>query len=242
MTVTRSPGTPRVRRRPSKQGAVLSEELIVTTALRLMTVHGEGGLSVRRLGAALGADPTALYRYFSGTDDLLLAVADELIGRSLAGWEASGDWRQDLRAIGRRIRDSYLDCPQVAVLTMYRTTGRRNEAGSINAILGVLRGAGFPDAEAVRLYHALVDQGMASAAQQACWEALPPPARQAEYAVWDRDYPGLPPETHPHLTAVAPLLRREMRCNSYDYSLELFLDAAEARLRELRPRKTRARR
>ncbi|UGT44935.1 TetR/AcrR family transcriptional regulator [Nocardia yamanashiensis] len=241
MTQTRSPGTPRVRRRPSKQGAVLSEQLIVETALRLMTVHGEGGLSVRRLGAAIGADPTALYRYFSGTDDLLLAVADELIGRSMSGWEPSGDWRQDLRSIGHRIRDSYLDCPQVAMLTMYRTTGRRNEATSVNAILGVLRRAGFPDEEAVRLYHTLVDQGLASAALQACWAALPAAAQQAECTVWDSTYPALPPETYPNLTALAPLLRREMRGHSYDYALELFLDAAEARLRLLRPRKTRAR-
>lgn len=220
---------------------MLSEELIVDTALRMMSEHGAGGLSVRRLGAALGADPTALYRYFAGTDDLLLAVADELIGRSIAGWTPSGDWRQDLRAIGQRIRDSYLDCPQAAVLTMYRTTGRRNEATSINTILGVLRGAGFPDDEAVRLYHVLVDQGMASAAQQACWAAMPDPAQQAEYEVWDHRYPALPPQTHPHLTAVAPLLQREMRRNSYDYALELFINAAEARLRVLRPRKSRAR-
>ncbi|WP_084514279.1 TetR/AcrR family transcriptional regulator C-terminal domain-containing protein [Nocardia acidivorans] len=192
----------------------------------------------------MGADwarPWALYRYFKGTDDLLLAVADELIGRAIAGYVPTGDWRQDLRAIGHRIRDGYLDCPQVATLTMYRTTGRAREAESINTILGVLRGAGFPDAESVRLYHALVDQGMASAAQESCWSALPDTAREAEYRVWDETYPALSPQTYPHLVAVAPLLRDEMRCNSYDYALELFLDAAAARLQALRPRKSRAR-
>ncbi|WP_067538323.1 TetR/AcrR family transcriptional regulator [Nocardia crassostreae] len=242
MTDQRSPGAPRRRRRPSKQGAILSEELIVDTALRLMKEHGAGGLSVRRLGAALGADPTALYRYFTGTDDLLLAMADQLIGRANAGWTPSGDWRADLRAIGLRIRDSYLDCPQVALLIMYRTTGRRHEAASIDTILGVLRGAGFPDGEAVRLYHVLVEQGMAYAAQHACWAALPPDAKQADYAIWDETYPALPADTHPNLTAVATLLQPEMRRNSYDYALELFLDAAAARLLTLRPGKSRARR
>ncbi|GAB4586354.1 TetR/AcrR family transcriptional regulator [Nocardia sp. IFM 10818] len=242
MSDSRSPGAPRRRRRPSKQGAILSEELIVETALRLMKEHGAGGLSVRRLGAALGADPTALYRYFAGTDDLLLAVGDLLIGRSLAGWQPTGDWLQDLRAIGHRIRDSYLDCPQVAALTMYRTTGRRHEATAINTILGVLRGAGFPDEEAVRLYHVLVEQGMSSGTQQACWAALPPAAKQADFRIWDEIYPALPAETHPHLTALSPLLQPEMRRNSYDYALELFLDAAAARLEALRPKKTRTRR
>ncbi|WP_330180792.1 TetR/AcrR family transcriptional regulator [Nocardia sp. NBC_01503] len=241
MSDLRTPGKPRQRHRPSKQGAILSEELIVDTALRMMREHGAGGLSVRRLGAALGADPSALYRYFKGTDDLLLAVADELIGRTMAEYAPTGDWRRDLRTIGHRIRDGYLDCPQVATLTMYRTTGRAKEAESINTVLGVLRGAGFPDEEAVRLYHALVDQGMASAAQESCWSAMPESARAAEYRVWDEIYPALAPKTYPHLVAVAPLLRDEMRRKSYDYALELFLDAAAARLQALRPRKSRAR-
>ncbi|MGW1927670.1 molybdopterin-dependent oxidoreductase, partial [Streptomyces massasporeus] len=93
----------RRRRRPTKQGAVLSERLIVETALRLVEQHGAAALSVRRLGAALAADPTALYRYFRNTDALLLALADELIGRAQEGWTATGDWRADLRAIGNPV-------------------------------------------------------------------------------------------------------------------------------------------
>src|SRR6476646_4497034 len=73
------PPTARQRRRPTKQGVVLSEELIVATALRLIEEHGAEALSVRRLGRALGADPSSLYRYFRHTDDLMLAIADELI-------------------------------------------------------------------------------------------------------------------------------------------------------------------
>ncbi|MDX3213763.1 helix-turn-helix domain-containing protein, partial [Streptomyces scabiei] len=54
----------RRRRRPTRSGVVLSEELIVDTALRLVGEHGPEALSVRRLGTALGCDPSALYRYF----------------------------------------------------------------------------------------------------------------------------------------------------------------------------------
>lgn len=56
----------RRRRRPTRQGTVLSEALIVDTALRLLREHGGGGLTARRLGLALGADPSTLYRYFAG--------------------------------------------------------------------------------------------------------------------------------------------------------------------------------
>lgn len=93
----------RRRRRPTGQGVVLSQRLIVETALRLVSQHGAEALSVRRLGAALGCDPSSVYRYFRSSDDLLLAVADELIGRAVQGWEPTGDWRTDLRALGLRV-------------------------------------------------------------------------------------------------------------------------------------------
>ena len=113
----------RKRRRPTKQGAVLSEQLIMETALRLLRHHGSAGLSVRRLGAALGADPSTLYRYFRGIDDLTLAIADELIGRSFRGWEPTGDWWRDLSSHGIRSHAAYLDHPQSAVLSASRVSG-----------------------------------------------------------------------------------------------------------------------
>ncbi|MGQ4331589.1 TetR/AcrR family transcriptional regulator, partial [Streptomyces hayashii] len=51
----------RRRRRPTRSGVVLSEDLIVETALRLIGEHGPEALGVHRLGTALGCDPSALY-------------------------------------------------------------------------------------------------------------------------------------------------------------------------------------
>ncbi|MER5826286.1 TetR/AcrR family transcriptional regulator, partial [Streptomyces mirabilis] len=151
------PPAARRRRRPTKTGVVLSEELIVETALRLLKEHGADALTVRRLGLALGADPTALYRYFRDTDDLLLAIADELIGRTLRTWRPAGDWRADLRELGLRMHAGALSHPQAAVLSSYRVTGRVHEIEAVETILGVLRRAGFPDPDAVRIYHAYRD-------------------------------------------------------------------------------------
>ncbi len=106
----------RQRRRPTRAGTVLSEEMIVHTALRVLREHGSTGLTARRLGAALGADPSTLYRYFAGMDELTRAIGDELMGRALAGWTASGEWRADLRALGRAIHAAYLAHPQGCLL------------------------------------------------------------------------------------------------------------------------------
>ncbi|MFB8117544.1 TetR/AcrR family transcriptional regulator [Streptomyces sp. NPDC055962] len=223
----------RRRRRPTKQGTVLSEQLIVETALRLIGEHGAAALTVRRLGAALGCDPSALYRYFRDTDELLLAVADELIGRTLRAWRPTGDWRADLRSLGLRMHADYLAHPQAAMLTCSRVTGRTHEVRSVEAILGVLRGAGFPDAEAVRIYHVFVDQTLSFAALDASTLVLSEQARAQEVRAWPEVYARQPEATHPHIAATAPVLVAEMGRSGYPAALEMMLAAASARLLHL---------
>ncbi|MCI3242198.1 MULTISPECIES: TetR/AcrR family transcriptional regulator [Streptomyces] len=224
------PPAARRRRRPTKQGVVLSEELIVETALRLIEEHGADALSVRRLGRALGADPSSLYRYFRHTDDLMLAITDELIGRTLSTWRPTGDWRADLRDLGLRMHAGALAHPRAAVLSSYRVTGRVHEIQAVETILGVLRDAGFPDPDAVRIYHAFVDQALAFGAFDSASVALPQAAREAETAVWRATYARLPADTHPHIAATAHHLVTDMSHSSYPAALDLLLSAATTRL------------
>ncbi|MFI6353982.1 TetR/AcrR family transcriptional regulator [Streptomyces sp. NPDC050743] len=228
------PAAARQRRRPTKQGVVLSEELIVETALRLIEEHGADALSVRRLGRALGADPSSLYRYFRHTDDLMLAIADELIGRTLRTWRPTGDWVADLRDLGLRMHAGALAQPRAAMLSAHRVTGRAHEIQAVESILGVLRRAGFPDPEAVRIYHAFVDQALAFGALDSAGTALPRTAREAEAEVWRSTYGRLPAGTHPHIAATAPHLVATMRSSSYPAALELLLTAARTRLDHIR--------
>ncbi|MCT4353543.1 TetR/AcrR family transcriptional regulator [Streptomyces sp. Je 1-79] len=225
------PESARRRRRPTKQGAVLSEQLIVETALRMLAEHGSTGLTARRLGLALGADPSTLYRYFAGMDDLTLAVGAELIGRALNGWTATGDWRHDLRRLGLRIHRAYLAHPQAAMLTASRVTGREQEIAADETILAVLRTAGFPDQDAVRIYHAFIDQTLAFAALDAASLALPSTAREADEHMWESTYARLPATSHPHIAATAGLLAARMNHSAYPTALDMLLDSAAAHLR-----------
>ncbi|MFL6055098.1 MAG: TetR/AcrR family transcriptional regulator [Actinoallomurus sp.] len=220
----------RRRRRRTKQGVVLSHALITETALRLLREHGPQGLSARRLGVALGADPSTVYRYFKGMDDLTLALADELMGRAVTGWSATGDWRRDLRELGLRIYATYLSHPQAAVLTAGRVSGRPQEVAADEAILGILRDAGFPDPSAVRIYHAFIDQTLAFAALDAATLTLPKSARRADETIWRATYARLPERTHPHITAVADLLSAHMNSSAYPAALDMMLATAAAEL------------
>ncbi|MEJ8639311.1 TetR/AcrR family transcriptional regulator [Streptomyces sp. MS2.AVA.5] len=224
------PEEARRRRRPTKNGAVLSEQVIIETALRMLREHGSAGLTVRRLGTALGADPSTLYRYFHGIDDLTLAIGDVLVGRAVEGWKATGDWRSDLRELGLRIHAAYLGHPQAAVLTASRVSGRAHEVAADETILGVLRTAGFPDAGAVRIYHAFIDQALAFSALDAASLALPAAARESDEEVWQATYARLPAATHPHIAATAHLLVARMNDSAYPAALEMLLDSAAAQL------------
>lgn len=221
----------RRRRRPTKTGAVLSERLIVLTALRMLREHGGEGLTARRLGLALGADPSALYRYFRGMDDLTLAIGDELIGRALDGWSRTGDWQADLRGLGLRIHTAYLDHPQAAVLTASRVSGRAHEIAADEAVLDVLHRAGFGVEAAVVVYHCFIDQALAFAALDAATLALPEAARAADEAVWQATYAALPSGTHPRIADAAPRLVAEMNTSAYPAALDMLIESAAARLR-----------
>ncbi|WP_433832243.1 TetR/AcrR family transcriptional regulator [Actinoplanes sp. CA-015351] len=220
----------RRRRRPTRSGTVLSEELIITTALRMLREHGSTGLTARRLGLALDCDPSTLYRYFRGMDELTLAIGNTLIGQALHGWSPSGSWRDDLGTLGRRIHAAYVSHPQAAVLTTSRVTGRANELAADEAVLGVLRGAGLSVTEAVPVYHAFIDQTLAFAALDAASLALPNAALHSDEEMWQSTYRRLPAATHPHLAEAAPLLAAEMVASAYPAALTLLLDGIAARL------------
>ncbi|MDH6117319.1 TetR/AcrR family transcriptional regulator [Kitasatospora sp. GAS204B] len=222
----------RRRRRPTKQGTVLSHELIVESALRMLREHGAQGLTARRLGLALGADPSTVYRYFRGMDELSRAIADELMHRAMTGWAPTGDWRADLRALGLRVHASYLAHPQAAVLAASRVSGRAHEIAADEAVLGLLRGAGFPDRAAVRIYHVFIDQSLAFAALDAAALALPAAARRTDEAVWQATYARLPEQTHPHIAATADLLAERMNESAYPAALDLLLASAASELGE----------
>ncbi|WP_306319918.1 MULTISPECIES: TetR/AcrR family transcriptional regulator [unclassified Streptomyces] len=217
----------RRRRKPTKTGVLLSEDVIVDCALRLVGQHGPDALSVRRLGTALGCDPSALYRYFHSTDDLLLAVSDRIIGEAMEGFEPERmEWRDGLREFGLRIHRGYRAHPRVAALAAYRVTRRAHEFRAVDAGIGLLRRAGFTDEDAVRHYSAFVDTVLGHAALDAAYLALPAQRREADDRAWTGEYANPSARQHPQLAAVRKHLPL-MAGSSFEVALDLLLTALE---------------
>src|SRR5215468_673977 len=128
---------PRQRRGGLRRGT-LPPERIVTESLRLLDTAGVAGFSMPRLGRALGADPTAVYRHFASKDDLVLAIADRLIEEAMDGLPAHDCWVETVIDMIRRQRRTYLAHPAAASLSSFRTTQRPAEMRVVDRLLGAV--------------------------------------------------------------------------------------------------------
>lgn len=162
-------------RRASDRGRYgrLSRERVLAAALELVDREGLSALSMRRLGAELGVEAMALYRYAAGKDSLLDGLVEalylELEERLTGGADATAQqptdsgasgWRAELQRIARALYDVCLAHPQVVPLVSTRMMAvplaRRPLAvlREHERILLLLRKAGFDDARAASVFRA----------------------------------------------------------------------------------------
>ena len=80
---------------------------IVEQALEVLDRHGLADLSMRRLAADLGVQPSALYWHFANKQALLAAVADEVLRRG-AREIPDGPWPEQVTAYAHQLRDAML--------------------------------------------------------------------------------------------------------------------------------------
>jgi AcrR family transcriptional regulator len=174
--------------RPRLQRGDLTRELIVRESLGLLDAQGVAGFSMPKLGRALGADPTAVYRHFASKDDLVLAIADYLIEESMAGLESGECWVETLIECSRRCRRTYQEHPAAASLSYYRTTMGPAEMHVINVLIDAVLKAGFEGAEAAVVYRAIGDFNLAWAGAEASFLALDERQQRNDLTAWTRGY------------------------------------------------------
>jgi TetR/AcrR family tetracycline transcriptional repressor len=192
---------PRQPRRGLRRGS-LTREMIINESLRLLDAEGIDGFSLPKLGRALGADQTAVYRHFASKDDLILAIADQLNEEALTGLEPQGCWVDTLTDIARRTRRTYLAHPAAASISAYRTTQGPAEIRGVDAILGAVLEAGFQGARAALMYRAIADFALYWAGSEAAFLALDERLQQNDRDAWTRAYLTVGREQHPNIWQV----------------------------------------
>lgn len=185
------------RRRPTQAGAVLSRDIYIDAAVNLIENRGAGVLSARTLGRAVGADPTALYRYFGGIDDVLRAVADRMIGMALDRWTPDDHWLTSLATLARALHSVYVhEFPQTGSAVASRTTGLDNETRAVEITLGLLRDGGFDDQSAAVWFRSLTDFLLGQAMLESAYGTLPSEVQAVDSDRW-REFPTGTSPLHP---------------------------------------------
>lgn len=138
----------------------LTRSTILQTALEIVDRDGVDGLSMRRLGEALGRDPVVLYRHIPNKAALLDGVAETVLAQ-LAVNTAAPDWTAQLRAVAHDFRRLALQHPNVVPLLVTRplsTPLGQQPPGMLRPlenILALLIGAGFTGDDALHIYRML---------------------------------------------------------------------------------------
>lgn len=102
--------------RPRKGDELLTRERILRTALQLVDAHGIEAFSMRRLAAALGVDPMAIYHYLPGKEAVLEGITQLAFSELRVEPCAEGDWRDQVRAFARGYRDLVRTHPHLTML------------------------------------------------------------------------------------------------------------------------------
>jgi AcrR family transcriptional regulator len=138
----------------------LSRNRIATAALELIDREGLTGLSMRKLGGALGVEAMSLYHYVRNKDDLLDAVVDLLYLEIELPRVDEHDWEAAIRQGLRSFRSILLRHP--AALELFATRPARSPA-SFSVLFwahGRFRSVGLDLADAHAALHFAVSFAM----------------------------------------------------------------------------------
>jgi AcrR family transcriptional regulator len=227
------------RQRSRREQPVLSQERIVSEAVKLLDEEGIDALSMRTLGTRLGTAATSLYRHVANKDELIELVFDEVYGELRVPEKAErAAWREAVASCGHSLRELILRHPwvasvlgQVGLAQLGPNLMRQSEL-----MLALFRTAGFAPGEADQAMNTVIAYVIGTTISEAAYlsmlarsgqneqqwaEALRPTAEEAV-----QGHPRLLEEYGARKDADPARLREE----NFAYGLDRVLDGLQTRL------------
>jgi AcrR family transcriptional regulator len=207
----------------------LTRERVLATAVALADRGGIGSLSMRKLAQELGVEAMSLYHHVANKDDILDGLVDVVFSEiDLPSGEEG--WRAAMRRRAISAREALRRHPWATGLMESRPTPGAANLRHHDAVLGVLRGAGFPLELAAHAYSLLDSYIYGFALQEASLPFhTPEEAAQVAQAIMAE----FPASEYPHLTEIAVdhvLQPGYDYGNEYLFGLDLILDGLERAL------------
>lgn len=204
------------RRRPRDGG--LTVEVIVDEALDLADADGLDALTVRSLASRLDTSSATLYRHVASVDELLVLMIDRVLGEIAEPDEGLPD-RERLLMRGHRFRAVLLAHPGVVpalrLTTLLGPNAKRAAAAGLDDLLAL----GFPPAQAVAAYLALIDYILGAVFFDSTGQGDQRSRQEQE----GQEYPETFTRTRPHFQAASA-------DEVFRFGLEAFVDGLLSRL------------
>jgi AcrR family transcriptional regulator len=208
--------TPRSRGKASR--APLNREAIVTAALAEIDTKGLEGLSMRRLGAALGVEAMALYHHFPNKAELLDGVMERLLGEAELPPAGTMPPLERLRAFVRSYRQIAIRHPHAFALLAVRRFNTEAAFALYERILEALDEAGFGAVHSARLFRLIGYYASGAGLAEIASRSQEPDAAPVRLETFsDR-------QRFPRVAAVARYLRANSLDAVFEFGLDLLFD------------------
>jgi TetR/AcrR family transcriptional regulator, tetracycline repressor protein len=198
--------------RPSREA--LSSEAIVRLAIEQAAARGIEHLSMRKLAAALGVTPMALYWHFASRDALLDAMAEHVAGKIVYDDDPSAPWQDRLRGVLTALLSLFRRHPWLGPLARRRIVPAPNFLRALEILLDSVRTAGYDQQASVYVIDFAID-GLAAMANQLAgvrsMTTKPPPPSAGQLDMREQllglaGYPRIREAAVPLTTSEAPAL------------------------------------
>lgn len=137
------------------QRGTLSRAAVVETALAVVDRDGMAGLTMRRLGAALGCEAMSLYKHVADKDALLDLLVERVMAEVTLP-DGAAPWEERIRVVARELRRVGLAHPAVFERLAVRLPSTPAALGPVEATLAALRAAGLDDRACASWFWTLV--------------------------------------------------------------------------------------
>lgn len=222
----------------------LSREAIVHAAIEIADADGLEAVSIRRLATKLDARPMSLYSHIDRKGDLIDLMVDEVMaGAVIPGGPPTDDWREALRQIAQRTRESTRAHPWMIAAAFRRPFLGPNALRHIDQSLAAVSELPLSP-ERKRAVLLAVDTYTLGFVR---WEVMPPEAERAGSCAGRSEAPPSAAEIDAYLAAqaatgdyphLAKFVGKEMglsvKAEKFEIGLEWLLAGIEAEVGDAR--------
>lgn len=130
----------------------ITRQQVIDAALDALQGAEFDQMTIRSLASDLGVAPMSLYRHIRSKDDLLNAVAEELLNRSWHPPARTRSWRTWITEAANGLRELLVSEPAVLHVYLHHPVVTPTAVKRMDAFIAELRKAGFSGAGAADAY------------------------------------------------------------------------------------------